>query len=273
MPRTARFPHGDLFAGLQKETGLLMKRGQLTNQSKGDLNFLEVETEASPNQVLPEIATLAGLDLGARIIEVVVFDEGADLGRKIVICACDNLPGEVRVISPATVIKSTVGSLELRTRGFRIVNADPGPDIRLESSKRESRDEVPHKRTSVNPGSRAAASQDITKGIPQREVSAAPEAIVKEISFNGRPKHACEKDVTEFDPAKKSDVIFRGDLKSISELILKSSVAAAVLKDIRSGVNRAVKTESVKFRRWGRGDLLVDLLAGLQRSGDESEQE
>src|SRR6266516_2779814 len=107
--------------------------------------------------------------------------------------------------------------LELGTSGFRIVNANPGADIRLESSERESRDEVPHKRTGVNPGSRAAASQDITKGIPQREVSAAPEAIVKEIPFNGRPKHACEKDVTEFDPAKKTNVVFRADSEAVSE--------------------------------------------------------
>jgi hypothetical protein len=234
---------------------------------------LEMEPQTCANQLLPQIATLIGIDLSARIIEELVFDEGAKLRIPIVICAGNNLPREVRVTFSSAAVKCATRALELATSGFGIVNANPGADIRLESSKRESRDEVPHKRTGVNPGSRATASQDITKGIPQREVSAAPEAVVKEIPFNGRPKHTCEKDVTEFDPAKKTDVIFRGDLKSISELIRKSSVSAAVLKDIRSGVNRAVKTESVKFRRRRRGDLFVDLLSGLHRSGYKSEQE
>jgi len=58
---------------------------------------LEVETETRANQVLPQITSLIGFDLGARIIEVVVFDERAELRSPIVICPCNNLSGQVRV--------------------------------------------------------------------------------------------------------------------------------------------------------------------------------
>ena len=108
-------------------------------------------------------------------------------------------------------------ALELGTGGFRIVNADTRPCIRLESPECESPDKVPHKRTRVNPGSQVALSQYITLGIPQGEVSAAPKAVVKEVSFNGGTKYACTKDITEFDSAEKADVIFRRDSKSVSE--------------------------------------------------------
>ncbi len=120
---------------------------------------LKVETEASPNQVLPQIATLIRIDLGARIIEVVVFDEGADLGGPIVICACDHLPGEVRVISPSASVEYGItgfGVHNVDPCGFGIVNADSAPDIRLESSKRESPDEVRHERARIDPSSHVA---------------------------------------------------------------------------------------------------------------------
>ncbi len=39
-----------------------------------------MEPQTCANQVLPQIATLVSIDLGARIIEVVVFDKGAELG-------------------------------------------------------------------------------------------------------------------------------------------------------------------------------------------------
>jgi len=77
--------------------------------------------------MLPQIATLIGIDLGACIIEVVVFDEGAELRIPIVVCAGNNLPREVRVTSPATCAEGTVGSADVDTRGFRIVNAHPRP--------------------------------------------------------------------------------------------------------------------------------------------------
>ena len=75
------------------------------------MNFhhLEMEPQTCANQVLPQIATLVSIDLGARIIEVVVFDKGAELGIPIIICACDHLPREVRVICPSATVKGATG--------------------------------------------------------------------------------------------------------------------------------------------------------------------
>ncbi len=49
--------------------------------------------------------------------------------------------------------------------------------------------------------------------IPQGEVSATAKAIVKEIAFNRWTNYARAKDVTEFNAAKKADVIFRRDFR------------------------------------------------------------
>jgi hypothetical protein len=103
--------------------------------------------------------------------------------------------------------------------------------------------------------------------------------LYKKVSFNGGTNYASEKDVTEFDAAKKAGVIFRVHLETVSEkrgiriIIRKSLGVATVLVDICSHVDRSVKTESVKLRRWWRGDLLVDLLSGLQRGGEEPNQD
>src|SRR6266487_5921609 len=228
-----------------------------------------MEPQTCANQVLPQIATLIGFDLGARIIEVVVFDEGAELRSPIVICACNNLPCQVRVTFPSAAVKGTTGTGNVDARGFRKVNADPGPGIRLESSKRESRDEVPHKRASVNKASRAGVSHCHTVDC-QGGVSASPTAVVKEVPFNRWTKYARPKDVTRFDAAEKTNVVFRGDSESVSKLIGKNSLSAAVLKDIRSGVDRSVKTESVKFRRWRRRDLLVFRPSRKQRAAQKN---
>jgi len=56
---------------------------------------LEVEAKTSANQMLPQITALVGFDLGARIIEELVFNKRAKLRREIVICAGNDLPGEV----------------------------------------------------------------------------------------------------------------------------------------------------------------------------------
>src|SRR5260370_12510826 len=119
-------------------------------------------------------ATLIRIDLSARIIEDRIVNKRAELRIAIVICAGNNLPREVRVISSSARVKGTVGPLELRTCGFRVVNADTGSDIRLESSKRESPDKVPHKRASVNRGTQIAGSNYITIGFPQGEVRPTP---------------------------------------------------------------------------------------------------
>ena len=49
------------------------------------MRFLEMEAQAGADQVLPQITTLTRIDLGARIVEVMVFDEGAELRSEIVI--------------------------------------------------------------------------------------------------------------------------------------------------------------------------------------------
>jgi hypothetical protein len=46
---------------------------------------VEKESDTRAYEVLPQIATFAGLDLGARVIEVVIFDKRADVRTEKVI--------------------------------------------------------------------------------------------------------------------------------------------------------------------------------------------
>src|SRR6478609_3892675 len=172
--------------------------------------------------MLPQYATLPGIDLGALVLEELVFNKRAELGVPIIICAGNNLPREVRVISPPASVdgdSAGIGVCELGARRFGIIDADPSADIRLEFlvSRCESQDKVPHERARIDPRSHVPLCQHITKRIPQGEVGAAPKAIVKEVPFNGWTKHACAKDVAEFDAAEKADVIFRINSESVSE--------------------------------------------------------
>src|SRR4030095_11563790 len=106
--------------------------------------------------------------------------------------------------------------------------------------------------------------------------SATPKAIVKEVAFNRWTKYARAKDVTEFNAAEKTDIILRRDVQSETKIrtarvpksfTRKRSVSSAVLIDVRAHVDRAVKTDPVKFgRRRRRGDLFVrDRLPGMHR--------
>src|SRR4030095_13278243 len=129
--------------------------------------------------MLTQIAVLVGLDLGACIIEVVIFDKRAELWGPIVIRACDDLPCEVGVTFPPASVdrdSASYGIYNLGPRSFGIVNADPGAGIRLESlvSRCESQNEVPHERARIDPSSHVALCQHVAKGIPQGEVSATP---------------------------------------------------------------------------------------------------
>jgi mannitol-1-phosphate/altronate dehydrogenase len=56
-----------------------------------------MEPQTRANQLLPQIATLIGIDLSARIIEELIFKKRAELRSPIVICPCNNLPRQVRV--------------------------------------------------------------------------------------------------------------------------------------------------------------------------------
>src|SRR4029450_3190744 len=120
-----------------------------------------MEPHAGANQMLPQIQIFIRIDLGARIIEVVIFDKSGELRGPIVICACDHLPREVRVtFAPASVDWNITGYgvHNLDPCRFGIVNADSAPDIRLESSKRESPDEVRHERARIDKSGHVALS-------------------------------------------------------------------------------------------------------------------
>ena len=233
-----------------------------------------MEPQARANQVLPQIASLIRIDLGARIIEEVVFHEGAELRSPIVICACNNLPRQVRVTLPPASIErdsTSYGIYDLGPRRFGIVNADARADVRLESlvSRCESQDEVRHKRARIDPSGHVSLRHNVVKGIPQGEVGATPKAVIKEVAFNRWANYTRAKDVTEFDAAKEADVIFWVNFETVSEerririIVRKGSVIAAILVDIGPRVDRAVKAESIHWW-WRRGNLLVDLLPGLQ---------
>src|SRR5438105_15749750 len=121
--------------------------------------------------------------------------------------------------SPSATAKILTLALKLETRGFRIIDADPGAGIRLEFlvSRCESQYEVRHERARINPRSRVPLCQKITVCFPQGEVTAAPNAIVKEVAFNRWTNYTRSENVTEFNAAKKSDVIFGIDSESVSE--------------------------------------------------------
>jgi hypothetical protein len=123
------------------------------------------------------------------------------------------------VISPSARAEATVGGADVDTRGFRIVNSDPGAGIRLESPTlgRDPQNEVKHKGARINSAIHATASYYITIGFSQGKVSAALKPVVKEVAFNGRTNYACAKHIAELDAAEETDVIFRGDFETVSE--------------------------------------------------------
>ena len=173
--------------------------------------------------------------------------------------------------SSASVDRDTTSYrvLDLNPRRFGIVNTDPRSGIRLEFlvSRCESQDEVRHERARIDPGSHVALSYNVTKAIPQGEVSATAKAIVKEVAFNRGTNYARAEDVTEFNAAEKADVILRVDLQSgikipigwvdIAVVTRKRSGSAAVLIDIRAHVDRTVKTDSVIWWWRRRCNVLV----------------
>src|SRR5215469_5733339 len=116
--------------------------------------------------MLFQIAILVGVDLGARVIQKLIFDERAELWSPIVIRASDDLPRQIRVTSPpASVDRDSTGCWvsDLDSRGFGIVAANPGPAIWLKSSKCESQDEIRHERPSINPCAHVALRQNGAK--------------------------------------------------------------------------------------------------------------
>src|SRR5205823_10035867 len=171
-------------------------------------------------------------------------------------------------------------------RRFGIVNADTGARVRLKSSvsRCESQDEVPHERACIDPSGNVALCDSVTKAVLQGEVSATAKPIVKEVAFNRWTNYAAAKDVTEFNAAVKANIILRVDLQSGTKIPIsyvvnaivtgKRSGVAAVLINIRARINRTVKAKSISVNgRRRRSHLLVGFRSGLQRSGDESNQD
>jgi hypothetical protein len=63
---------------LVQEIGLLIKGGRFTKQGKFRVP-LKKEANTGAHQMLPEIPLVARFDLGARVVEVVIFDKSAHL--------------------------------------------------------------------------------------------------------------------------------------------------------------------------------------------------
>ena len=68
-----------------KKIGLLIKGGRFTKLVKGCSPLVEKEADTGAYQMLPEIPLLAGFDLGARVVEIVIFDKSTDVRSKEII--------------------------------------------------------------------------------------------------------------------------------------------------------------------------------------------
>ena len=96
-----------------------------------------MESQASADQVLPQVSTLAGFELRACVIEIVIFDKSAELRIPIVIRAGDNLPRKVSMALPAACPEAAASAIKIESGGFRIIDADTGADVGLEPVKGE----------------------------------------------------------------------------------------------------------------------------------------
>src|SRR6516165_4395345 len=88
--------------------------------------LVKKEPHTSADQVLPQIATLVCVDLGAGVIEIVVFDKRGPLLIEKVIRASDHVPRQVRMtLPPASIYRRSASCwiLNLEARRFREVNA------------------------------------------------------------------------------------------------------------------------------------------------------
>src|SRR5205814_10447762 len=99
-----------------------------------------MEAETRANQLLAQIATLIGIDLGARLIEELIFDEGAELGIPIVIRAREYLPGQIGMHGASAGAKTAARRAEHEPRVSRRVTAEPRTGTRLEPPTRTPRD-------------------------------------------------------------------------------------------------------------------------------------
>src|ERR1041384_162926 len=192
--------------------------------------------------MLTQIAALIRIDLGACVVEIVVFDKGGPLRNEKVSRASGHVPCQVGVISstPSVDRGSTghgIGDLDPGRLG--VVNANPRAGIRLEppSCRPNSQNDVKHKGARIEPSSPVALAirknrRTVRAGrerLIQIEISPTPEAIVKEVSLNGGTNHPIRgaKDVTQFDATIETDVIFWIHLEIRSEKMTSVSMVAS----------------------------------------------
>ena len=192
--------------------------------------------------MLAQIATGPGINLGARIIKIMVFDKRAELGRPIVVRARDDLPGEVRMTCASAGAEASIRAAAVDPGGFGKVNADACAGVWLKFSKGEAPNEISHECSGVNKASRAGLSEYVPVWKPHRGISTTSEAVVKEVAFNGWTKYPCAKDVTELNAAEKPDVILRANRESVSKAICEKSVTSPILIDVGAHVDGSVET-------------------------------
>src|SRR5262245_60726823 len=158
--------------------------------------------------MLAQIAIFTRIDLGARVIEIFIFDKGTKVGREKVIRTRNYIPCQIGVTcATASVDRNSTGYriYDLDPSRFGIVNADPGAGIRLEPAVfgRNSQNEVKHKGARINPSGRVALCHNIIKWIPQGEIGTAAKAIVEEIAFHRWTNYPRAKDIAELNAAEK----------------------------------------------------------------------
>ena len=141
-------------------------------------NTLEMEPHTGANQVLSEIPTLAGFELSARVIEVVVFDKSAELRVPIIICAGYDLPRKIGMACATTCAEVAASVMKIEPGRFRIIDTDTSAYVGLESAKSESPNEIRHKCPGVNKTGSGARPGYYTTNVQSR-IRAPPEAIVK----------------------------------------------------------------------------------------------
>ena len=157
----------------------------------------------APISCWPRLRSVTGIDLAARILEVFVFDEGADLRAEVVIRACHNVPRQISMSSVPDGIEGSTGCIHGETGAGRVVHADAGSDIRLETAKREARMKFDMNAPVLTlPEKSVVLVYAIKTGESATPASLPP--VICEVSFNGGTKKPGAKDVACFDPARKS---------------------------------------------------------------------
>ena len=92
-----------------------------------------MEPHTCANQVLPKAPALARVHLGARVFQIVILNEGAELRIPVVVRTADHLPREIGMVPPTARLEIAAAVGEVYSGRLRIVNADATAEIRLKS--------------------------------------------------------------------------------------------------------------------------------------------